>query len=658
MAKAYIPENVIDLSAFQTVDLLNANKGVSTEKDSLRLIDDCKCLEMQSRHSTPDHDAVSEDPSIKYLFKHQTSSASQKIHGATNHVCCDASSPKVRPNIDHNSNCDADERALDVASTQHCYHYHNMTRPAENILSSSLNFNTRSNLQCSDRYCQSHTGWPLSRVDGSRFNFNDDCKASASTLNNLSAYLPRTSNVGVKSSRGFGENFGGIDSDTASVCSHVCRSCGTQLMNTLSDLNSKPRNDLSIPEVPSEESNDDCSIMKGVQKETILSTLSLSTSSGNHSLKSAIQKFVCKKMKYPTKELSGISLRKSKHSASFLRMCATLANRAGITRPALPASLSSDGITTPCSTSANFDLGPLNLTPINSNFSSNGERSSCSVDQRQKSTLTHRYQKATSESSFQIFLGQNALLKDSAECIASKSTDSGAVTRESCSTRGTMPRPWTCSNVAERKAIEKSLQSESSLLSHLHDSRLRKHQEIEELEAVQTVHTQIDYIHCLVPDLLTITGCSFYWGKMDRYEAETLLENRPEGTFLLRDSAQTDYLFSVSFRRYGKSLHARIEQGSHKFSFDSHDPDVFASDTVCGLIQHYKDPSCCMFFEPMLTVPLSRTFPFPLQHLCRATICSATTYDGINKLRLPKFLRNYLREYHYKQLVRIRRFDH
>lgn len=174
----------------------------------------------------------------------------------------------------------------------------------------------------------------------------------------------------------------------------------------------------------------------------------------------------------------------------------------------------------------------------------------------------------------------------------------------------------------------------------------------------RTVHTQVDYIHCLVPDLLSITNCVFYWGKMDRYEAERLLDNRPEGTFLLRDSAQEEYLFSVSFRRYGRSLHARIEQWNHKFSFDSHDPGVFASDTVCGLIEHYKDPSCCMFFEPMLTNPLARTFPFPLQHLCRAVICSTTTYDGINNLRLPKPLNNYLKEYHYKQRVRVRRLDH
>ncbi|XP_074647727.1 suppressor of cytokine signaling 5-like [Tubulanus polymorphus] len=172
-----------------------------------------------------------------------------------------------------------------------------------------------------------------------------------------------------------------------------------------------------------------------------------------------------------------------------------------------------------------------------------------------------------------------------------------------------------------------------------------------------TVHTQVDYIHCLVPDLQNISSCSFYWGVMDRYEAEKLLENKPEGTFLLRDSAQEEFLFSVSFRRYARSLHARIEQWNHKFSFDSHDPGVFSSDTVCELIEHYKDPSCCMFFEPMLTLPMNRTFPFPLQHLCRAVIGTHITYDAINFLPLPKKLKEYLKYYHYKQKVRVRRFE-
>ena len=171
-----------------------------------------------------------------------------------------------------------------------------------------------------------------------------------------------------------------------------------------------------------------------------------------------------------------------------------------------------------------------------------------------------------------------------------------------------------------------------------------------------TIHTQVDYVHWLVPDLLQITNCNYYWGVMDRFEAEKVLENRTEGTFLLRDSAQEEFLFSVSFRRYSRSLHARIEQWDHKFSFDSHDSSVFASKSVCGLIEHYKDPSCCMFFEPMLTIPLPRMKPFSLQHLCRANICAMITYDGISFLPIPKSLKQFLQYYHYKQKVRVRQF--
>ncbi|XP_045457019.1 suppressor of cytokine signaling 5-like [Melitaea cinxia] len=172
-----------------------------------------------------------------------------------------------------------------------------------------------------------------------------------------------------------------------------------------------------------------------------------------------------------------------------------------------------------------------------------------------------------------------------------------------------------------------------------------------------TVHTQVDYKHCLVPDLQEITACSFYWGKMDRYEAERLLDNKPEGTFLLRDSAQEEHLFSVSFRKYGRSLHARIEHYQHRFSFDSHDPAVFAAPTVTGLIEHYKDPACVMFFEPMLTAPLPRAAPFSLQQLARAALVSRLSYDGVEQLPLPSRLRAYLKEYHYRQRVRVRRLE-
>lgn len=92
-------------------------------------------------------------------------------------------------------------------------------------------------------------------------------------------------------------------------------------------------------------------------------------------------------------------------------------------------------------------------------------------------------------------------------------------------------------------------------------------------------------------------------------------------------------------------------------SFDSHDTGVYSASTVTSLLEHYKDPSCVMFFEPMLTQPLNRNFCFSLQQLCRATIVSQTTYDSIGDLKLPQMMQNYLKEYHYKQKVRVKLFD-
>ncbi|XP_068175477.1 suppressor of cytokine signaling 4 [Antennarius striatus] len=150
----------------------------------------------------------------------------------------------------------------------------------------------------------------------------------------------------------------------------------------------------------------------------------------------------------------------------------------------------------------------------------------------------------------------------------------------------------------------------------------------------------------LVPDLLQISNSPCYWGVLDRLEAERLLEGQPEGTFLLRDSAQHDFLFSVSFRRFSRSLHARIEQSGRGFGFDVRDPLTYRDASVTGLLRHYGDPRSRRFFEPLLSRPLARPFPFPLQHLCRTVICSRTTYGGVAGLPLPPPIRDYLRQYH------------
>ncbi|CAJ0941379.1 unnamed protein product, partial [Mesorhabditis belari] len=166
------------------------------------------------------------------------------------------------------------------------------------------------------------------------------------------------------------------------------------------------------------------------------------------------------------------------------------------------------------------------------------------------------------------------------------------------------------------------------------------------------VHRTVEYANFFVKDMEKVLSASYYWGIMDRFEAERLLEGKPEGTFLLRDSAQTAYLFSVSFRRYQRTLHARIEQENHRFGFDIHDPSVFSSDRVTKLIDNYKDPTRCLFFEPLLTTPLKRDHVFSLQEICRATISSHCPYDQVSKLPLPNNLKNFVRDFHYIHPVR------
>uniref|UniRef100_A0AC34RRT3 Uncharacterized protein n=1 Tax=Panagrolaimus sp. JU765 TaxID=591449 RepID=A0AC34RRT3_9BILA len=175
--------------------------------------------------------------------------------------------------------------------------------------------------------------------------------------------------------------------------------------------------------------------------------------------------------------------------------------------------------------------------------------------------------------------------------------------------------------------------------------------------AAIVVHSTVEYKNILVPNLSQITSSSYYWGMMDRYEAESLLDGKPEGTFLLRDSAQINYLFSVSFRRYSRTLHARIEFLNGKFSFDIHDEKAFKSSSISELIDHFKDPKQCWYYEPQLSLPLQRNFVFSLKHLSRATIVSNTTYNQVSSLPLPGYLKKYLREYHYKQPIRITELD-
>lgn len=171
-----------------------------------------------------------------------------------------------------------------------------------------------------------------------------------------------------------------------------------------------------------------------------------------------------------------------------------------------------------------------------------------------------------------------------------------------------------------------------------------------QVNLVPTTNEQFMHSHstndCVLPDIKQITSLPFYW-PIDRFKAEELLKDKPDGTYLLRKSSHSNFLFSVSFTRSNRTLHARIEKENGKFSFDSFDPDNQKFDSINELFENYKNNKCHIF-EPILTAPLNNPTRHTLKQLSQYSIISMCNYHHINHLPIPRMLKDYLRnEFNY-----------
>ncbi|CAH8458701.1 unnamed protein product [Schistosoma turkestanicum] len=206
-----------------------------------------------------------------------------------------------------------------------------------------------------------------------------------------------------------------------------------------------------------------------------------------------------------------------------------------------------------------------------------------------------------------------------------------------------------------------------------------------------------------VTDLMLLKRIGWYWGPLTVEEAELLLKNCSDGTFLVRDSSHDSYILSVSFRSGGQIYHTRIEHLAGKFSLallnDLND-NVSSSVAECierVMIDSFQDR---MHFLPILDDtspsnpsvqfmnnhhphphqheqsqqidhtlehlqstrrstsithikasllhPLSRFLIVPsLVHLCRFELLLHVRYDHIDLLPLPLHIIRYLKESQY-----------
>lgn len=159
-----------------------------------------------------------------------------------------------------------------------------------------------------------------------------------------------------------------------------------------------------------------------------------------------------------------------------------------------------------------------------------------------------------------------------------------------------------------------------------------------------------------------LRNTGWYWGSLTANEAKEILQNASEGTFLVRDSSQRDYLFTISAVTSAGPTNLRIEFKHGKFKLDSVvlvKPKLKQFDSVVHLVEHYvqlskssdkttlnSQPSASPngTVQLLLTKPVYTATP-SLQHLCRIAINRTTRH--IQDLPIPNRLKDYLWDYIY-----------
>ena len=76
--------------------------------------------------------------------------------------------------------------------------------------------------------------------------------------------------------------------------------------------------------------------------------------------------------------------------------------------------------------------------------------------------------------------------------------------------------------------------------------------------------------------MLSISQYGWYWGPISVKAAEKIITNEPDGSFIVRDSSDDHYIFSLTFKLNGIVRHVRIEhdQGTWDFLTDIRDPNL------------------------------------------------------------------------------------
>lgn len=167
-----------------------------------------------------------------------------------------------------------------------------------------------------------------------------------------------------------------------------------------------------------------------------------------------------------------------------------------------------------------------------------------------------------------------------------------------------------------------------------------------------------------------LSQCCFYFGFIDSRTSKDLLRKKPTGTFLIRDSSDSRYLYSLSVKTERGATSVRILYSNGLFQFDSDErirDRLPRFDSVLALLDfhvmvtrdgsnkswQWEEMSGRKSMKVSLTKPMMNSVP-SLAHLSRVKINQCL--DNVHILessvhKLPKLsdeLKEYIKEYPYR----------
>ena len=149
--------------------------------------------------------------------------------------------------------------------------------------------------------------------------------------------------------------------------------------------------------------------------------------------------------------------------------------------------------------------------------------------------------------------------------------------------------------------------------------------------------------------------CGWYWGELSGLEADRILENARNGSFIIRDSNDACHLFTLSLKAHDMVISVRVAFSRGLFRLDSSNLSMCPYFTsVVDLVEYYLADENRYFYVDVPEVgellvrlchPVLKEVA-SLQHLCRMELARQwRSIEEITALPLPPHLKHYLLEF-------------